>query len=100
MRATAALAALVLIAGTAVAREPILEVRFEPEAFGVEDAARLVVKVHDPADDVETPDLGALENLQVVAGPSRGHEFSFVNGVSTTTISFSYVVRKKRRRPR
>lgn len=92
-------AALAMVATVAAARDPILEVRLEPQAFGVEDAARLVVKVHDPTDDVSAPDLGQLENLQVVAGPSRGHEFSFVNGVSTTTISFSYVVRAEREGP-
>ncbi len=82
-----------LAAGALSAADPRLEVRFEPERFGVEDTARLVVKVHDPASDVSAPELGTLDNLTVVAGPSRGHEFSFVNGVSTTTVSFSYVVR-------
>ncbi len=80
-------------AGALWAAEPRLEVRIEPETFGVEDTARLVVRVHDPTSDVSAPELGALDNLTVVAGPSRGHEFSFVNGVSTTTVSFSYVVR-------
>jgi hypothetical protein len=70
-----------------------LEVRVEPPRFGIEDSARVVVRVHDPSDDVSPPELGELTNLQVVAGPSRGHEFSFVNGVSTTTVSFTYAVR-------
>jgi hypothetical protein len=92
--AAAVLAVAALVAAApAGAGEPLLEVRLEPPAFGVEDAVRLVVKVHDPATDVAMPSLGELRNLQVVAGPSRGHEFSFVNGVSTTTISFSYVLR-------
>ncbi len=100
MRRAHALAVMVaMAAGIAAAGDPILEVRLDPQTFGVEDAARLIVKVHDPPNDVSTPDLGGLENLQVVAGPSRGHEFSFVNGVSTTTISFSYVVRAESEGP-
>ena len=84
--------ALALVA-TVAASETSLEVRLEPARFGVEDGARLVVRVHDPLDDVSLPDIGELKNLQVVAGPSRGHEFSFVHGVSTTTVSFTYVLR-------
>ncbi len=90
---------LAMAAAIAVAGNPILEVRLEPQSFGVQDAARLMVKVHDPAADVSAPNLGTLKNLRVVAGPSRGHEFSFVNGVSTTTISFTYVVRAESEGP-
>ena len=95
MRPSRVLAAIITLfaAGVLWAAEPRLEVRIEPERFGVEDTARLVVRVHDPASDVSAPELGALNNLTVLAGPSRGHEFSFVNGVSTTTVSFSYVIR-------
>ena len=95
MRFRPILATIVCLAaaGALWAAEPRLEVRIEPESFGVEDTARLVIKIHDPTSDVSAPDLGALDNLVVVAGPSRGHEFSFVNGVSTTTVSFSYVIR-------
>jgi hypothetical protein len=75
------------------AAEPSLDVRLEPERFGVEDVARLVVKVHEPPSDLGEPDLGELTNLRVVAGPSRGSEFSFVNGVTSSAVSFSYVVR-------
>ena len=79
--------------GAAGAAEPTLDVRLEPERFGVEDVARLVVKVHQPPSDLGEPDLGQLVNLRVVAGPSRGSEFSFVNGVTSSAVSFSYVVR-------
>ena len=75
------------------AAEPSLDVRLEPERFGVEDVARLVVKVFEPPSDLGEPELGELVNLRVVAGPSRGSEFSFVNGVTSSAVSFSYVVR-------
>ena len=81
------------------AAEPTLDVRFEPERFGVEDVARLVVKVHEPPSDLGEPELGELLNLRVVAGPSRGSEFSFVNGVTSSAVSFSYVVRAEAEGP-
>ncbi|GAF91783.1 unnamed protein product, partial [marine sediment metagenome] len=56
--------ALALVA-TVAAAETSLEVRLEPERFGVEDGARLVVRVHDPSEDVSPPNLGELKNLQV-----------------------------------
>lgn len=73
--------------------EPTLEVRVEPERFGVEDAARLVVRISSPPSKVGEPDLGSMVNMRVIAGPSRESEFSFVNGVSNSAISFTYVIR-------
>lgn len=95
MRRTAALALVVLAVAlaTSEAAEPTLEVGIEPERFGVEDAARLVVRITSPPSDVGEPQLGTLVNVRIVAGPSRGSEFSFVNGVSSSAISFSYVIR-------
>lgn len=85
MRRPAWLAVVLVVAAlrAAGAAEPSLDVRLEPERFGVEDVARLVVKVHEPPSDLGEPDLGELTNLRVVAGPSRGSEFSFVNGVTS-----------------
>ncbi|PWB76216.1 MAG: hypothetical protein C3F15_05720 [Holophagae bacterium] len=95
------LAPLVLLVALRVAgaAEPTLDVRLEPERFGVEDVARLVVKVHEPPGDLAEPDLGELVNLRVVAGPSRGSEFSFVNGVTSSAVSFSYVIRAEAEGP-
>jgi len=95
------LALLVVLVALRVAgaAEPTLDVRLEPERFGVEDVARLVVKVHEPPGDLAEPDLGELVNLRVVAGPSRGSEFSFVNGVTSSAVSFSYVVRAEAEGP-
>lgn len=92
-RLASALLITSLAAGVAVAAEPTLDVRLEPERFGVDDVARLVVKVLEPPSEVGEPDLGELSNLRVVAGPSRGSEFSFVNGVTSSAVSFSYVIR-------
>lgn len=73
------------------AAEPSLEVTLEPRRFGLEDAARLEVRVLEPSG---TPgvDLGALTNLEVVGGPSTGTEFSWINGAATRATTFTYVV--------
>jgi hypothetical protein len=70
-----------------------LEVRLTPTRFGVEDVAQLQIKVIEPPSELEPPSLGELTNLEVVGGPSRGTEFSFINGVATSAVSFSYLVR-------
>jgi len=90
---------VVVAVATASAAGPTLEVRLEPERFGVDDVARLVVKINSPPSDVRDPELGDLVNLRVVAGPSRGSEFSFVNGVASSAVSFTYVVRAEAEGP-
>ena len=88
-----ATALLVLAPLAAFAAEPTLDVQLSPERIGVEDAARLTIKITEPPSGLEQPELGQLTNLRVVAGPSRGSEFSFINGVATSAVTFSYVLR-------
>jgi hypothetical protein len=85
---------LAVLAGVAaaVAAEPRLEVSVQPPRFGVEDRARLVIRVVEPQGDVSQPELGELVNLEVAGGPTRGSEFSFVNGVATSSVSFTYLL--------
>lgn len=86
--------ALVLaVAGPAVAAEPNLEVQLQPRKFGVEDVAQLTVRVNEPPDNLGVPELGTLTNLEVVAGPSTGSEFTFVNGVASRAQTFTFVLR-------
>lgn len=86
-----ALAALAAAAVVTSAADPSLEVTLEPRRFGIEDAARLEVRVLEPSG---TPalDLGALTNLQVVGGPSTGTELSWINGSATRATTFTYMV--------
>ncbi len=94
MRAGLALLALA-IAATAAADGPTVDVRLEPERIGVEDVARLTVTVVEPGRAVASPDLGDLVNLEVVAGPSQEKRFSWVNGVATSSLGFTYHLRPK-----
>jgi hypothetical protein len=84
-------AILTVVAAVAVAAEPSLEVHLDPRVFGIEDASRLVVRILEPSG---TPviDLGELDNLEVVSGPSTSTEFSWVNGAATRAVSYTYVL--------
>ena len=76
---------------TAEAAEPTLEVTLEPRRFGIEDAARLQVRIIEPSGN-PVVDLGKLVNLEVISGPSSGTEFSWINGAAMRATSFTYVV--------
>ncbi len=84
--------AALLAGGVAVAGPPALEARLQPTRLGVEDLARLVLTVVDGAGDVSLPELGPLENFQVVSGPSSENHFSWVNGVATSSVRFTYLL--------
>jgi hypothetical protein len=86
-----ALTIVAVAAGAASAADPSLEVTLEPRRFGIEDAARLEVRVLEPS-GTPVVDLGALTNLQVAGGPSTGTEFSWINGAATRATTFTYVV--------
>jgi hypothetical protein len=82
-----------LLAGviSAAAADPSLEVHLDPRKIGIEDTTLLVVRILEPEGTPEV-DLGALENLEVISGPSTKTEFTWINGAGTRAISFSYVV--------
>ena len=77
----------------AAASEPGLEVHLQPRKFGVDDMTQLSIRVTEPPSDLQAPRLGELHNLEVVAGPSTGSEFSFVNGVASRAQTFTFVLR-------
>jgi hypothetical protein len=74
-----------------VAADPSLEVQLNPRRFGIEDVTVLTVRVLEPQGTPEV-DLGTLDNLELVSGPSTKTEFSWINGASTRAVSFSYVL--------
>ncbi|MFV2072199.1 MAG: BatD family protein [Thermoanaerobaculales bacterium] len=85
-----------LVASVAVlasAQEPGLEVRLDPRKFGIEDAARLEIRIVEPPSAAPAIDPGPLNNLRIVSGPSTGTEFSWINGRATRASSFTYLLR-------
>jgi hypothetical protein len=90
---------LAVAAAPAAASEPGLEVHLQPTRFGVDDLAQLTIRVTEPPPNLQVPQLGELNNLEVVGGPSTGSEFSFVNGVASRSQTFSYVLRARQAGP-
>lgn len=85
------LAWTVVAAAGAAAADPSLEVTLEPRRFGIEDAARLEIRILEPT-GTPNVDLGPLDNLEVVGAPSTGTELSWINGAASRATTFSYVV--------
>lgn len=91
-RATLLLALCMMGAVAALAGEPTLTVQLVPERFGVEDVARLEITVEGGKPEGGTPRPERLENLEIVGGPSVSQQFSFVNGVSSSAVTYTYLV--------
>jgi hypothetical protein len=83
---------ITLVAAGVSAQDTALEVNFDPRRFGIEDVARLVIRVQEPPAGTPEVDLGQLENLENISGPSTGTEFSWINGRSSNATTFSYVL--------
>jgi hypothetical protein len=83
----------VLLAGAVVAAavEPSLEVEVNPRKFGIEDVTHLTVRLLEPT-GTPTVEIGELHNLEVLTGPSTKTEFSWINGVATRAVSYTYVL--------
>ena len=84
-------ALVVGVAAVASASDPGLEVTLEPRRFGIEDAARLEIRVLEPS-GAPSVDLGPLTNLQVAGAPSTGTELSWSNGAASRATTFNYIV--------
>ncbi len=84
--------AVALAATVWAGEEPTLEVRLQPQRFGIEDVARLVITVRGGRVKGEAPRPEHLENLQIVGGPSTEQQFSWVNGVASSSTSFTYIL--------
>ena len=93
LRIRCVMGVLVIATFQAVASEPSLEVHLQPRRFGVDDVTQLSVRITEPPSNLRSPMLGELHNLEIVAGPSTGSEFSFVNGVASRAQTFTYVLR-------
>jgi len=81
-----------LTGGIAVAGEPSLTVRLEPRRLGVRDVARLEIRIVGGEVEGNIPSPSGLKNLQVVGGPSTAQQFSWVNGVSSSSVTYTYVL--------
>jgi hypothetical protein len=91
MRARVVTVAALIAAVELSAADPALEVRIDPQKLGVEDTTRLSVTVSE-VNRAAPPNLGEMVNLRVAGGPSTETRLSWVNGVATSSQTFTYVL--------
>ena len=86
---------LLLAARPALAEDELrVEARLEPAVIGIEETATLTfeARTNGPDNPGFRPDF-EFENLQIVAGPIRGEDVSFVNGAISHAFRISFRVR-------
>lgn len=81
-----------LVAGAAGADEPTLDVHLNPQRLGLQDVTRLTISVSGGHVEGAPPRPAQLSNLEIVGGPSTEQQFSWVNGVASSSTSFVYVL--------
>lgn len=98
LRAIAAPAAVLALAGLAavpVSAQGHVQVRalVDRAEIGEDEDLRLVVEVIGPAlDKVGPPDMSDLGDFQISGGPSVSTRYQWVNGVSTASKSWTYML--------
>ena len=67
--------------------------RVDSQKIGEQDQLQLTIEVSGPAaGSVRTIGLPVMKNLKVVGGPSLSTRFQWVNGVSSSSKSFTYIL--------
>lgn len=77
---------------SALAQEPKVSLKLSPDGpVGLDEYLQLSVTVEGQRNQVGLPDF-RLENLAVVSGPSQNTSFQFINGVSSQSVTFTWIV--------
>jgi hypothetical protein len=93
------LPAMLLVAGGAASRAQDTAVRasVEPQQIAAGEQTVLSVEVSGPAaNQMSPPDLSAIEDFEVVSGPSVSTRFQWINGRTSSSRTFAYVLRPKK----
>lgn len=77
---------------TAMASRPSLEVSLDPQKLGLEDVARLSVRIVNAGKETPQTSLGQLNNFQILQGPSRESQFSLVNGRASSALKLTWIL--------
>ncbi len=88
------MAAMVALIATfpALAQEPEVRVELDPRGeIGLKEIIQLTVEIQSPPRGTQRPVFQA-ENLKVVGGPSQSTSVQFFNGVSSQTISYTWML--------
>ncbi len=92
-------AVLIWVTGgmSVAAQEITVRAQVMPPRVGEGEEVTLVVEVSGPGfDQVAPPDLSALEDFEVLGGPSRSSRFQWVNGQTSSSLTFSYVLKPRK----
>jgi hypothetical protein len=72
---------------------PVIRAEVEPTAVAEDGTVRFRVIVEGAAtNELQPPSLSALEDWKVINGPSIASQFRYVNGVSSTLRTFSWIL--------
>ncbi len=79
-------------AAPGLAQEASVQAEVDARKLGVEDQVQLTLTVSGAGDLREEPVIPPLENLRAVSGPFTQQQFSWVNGRSSQSKSFTWVL--------
>lgn len=100
MPALPRLAALTLLAWLPVAAalaQPRAELLLDPRGeVGLNEHVQVTIKVDSPGQTRMAPPRFALENLQVVSGPTQSTSIQVINGVMSQSLSFIWLVQAQK----
>ncbi len=89
----AALLLMLVCARAVVAQDVQVTATTSTDTVGVQEQFQLTITVSGrDADDAESPRLPALKGFQVVAGPSVSSQFQWINGRTSNSRSFIYIL--------
>ena len=88
-----ALLSLLFISTSAWAQDPQVTASIDSDTVGVQDQFQFTITVSGSnSGDAENPRLPNLKAFQIVAGPSTSTQFQWINGRSSSSKSFTYIL--------
>ncbi len=89
----AAVTALVSLGSPAAAQDTQVSAAFSSDTVGIQDQFQLTVTVSGKdSSEAEVPRLPTLQGFHIVAGPSVGTQFQWINGRTSNSKSFTYIL--------
>lgn len=82
-----------LFAGVALAQDTQVTASVSSDIVGVQDQFQLTItSTGKDSGDAEPPRIQSIKNFKIVSGPSTSSQFQWINGRTSSTKSFSYLL--------
>jgi hypothetical protein len=81
-----------IFAAAARAQDVTVTADVDPNPVGLDQQLSLTITINSPAGTAETPQLPKIEGLTLVAGPSISRNFQWINGKSSSSQSYTYLL--------